>query len=73
MKKQVEIDLDQIEIIEDLFRATHDYFSDMLISMAGRENLNIKDKQAIFHLRSLRNVKNLLAGLKSGSDTTIEF
>ena len=73
MKKQVEIDSDQIKIIEDNFRATHEYFSDMLISMAGRENLNIKNKQAMFYLRSLRNVNNLLAGLKSGSDTTIDF
>lgn len=62
---KIEIDQDELESVQGDFEIVYQDFSEILLSVGNSNLLGIKDETAIFNLRALHQVKNLLSKIES--------
>lgn len=60
----MKIDLDEIEYLRKDFEVVNQDFSEILLSVGNCDLLHISDETAIFNLRTLHHVSNLLAKIE---------
>jgi hypothetical protein len=61
---KIEINPDKLKNIQGDFEMVQSDFSEILLSTKNCDSLEIKDETAIFNLRAMRQVSNLLANIE---------
>jgi hypothetical protein len=61
---KIEINPDELKNIQCDFETVQSDFSEILLSTKNCDSLEIKDETAIFNLRAMRQVSNLLANIE---------